>query len=66
MIFYVTFSKHQILFMSSMKNNQMGDEGVRLIRSALSTVVSANKKILALNLSFNSMGDEGAKHIAQV
>lgn len=44
----------------------MGDEGARLIGSALSTASSTNKKLLALNLSFNSIGDEGATHIAQV
>lgn len=44
----------------------MGDGGARLIGSALSTLSSTNKKLLALNLSFNSIGDEGAAHIAQV
>lgn len=44
----------------------MGDGGARLIGSALSTISSTNKKLLALNLSFNSIGDEGAAHIAQV
>ncbi|XP_029701459.1 leucine-rich repeat-containing protein 71 isoform X1 [Takifugu rubripes] len=49
----------------ALKNNRMGDGGARLIGSALSTISSTNKKLLALNLSFNSIGDEGAAHIAQ-
>lgn len=50
----------------SLRNNQIGDEGARLIGSALSTLRSANKSLLSLNLAFNSIGDAGAEHIAQV
>ncbi|XP_043074091.1 leucine-rich repeat-containing protein 71 [Puntigrus tetrazona] len=49
----------------SLRNNHIGDEGARLIGSALSTVHSANKNLLSLNLAFNSIGDAGAIHIAQ-
>lgn len=50
----------------SLRNNHIGEEGARLIGSALSTVHSANKNLLSLNLAFNSIGDAGAIHIAQV
>lgn len=50
----------------SLRNNRIGDEGARLIGSALSTTKSANKNLLSLNLAFNAIGDAGATHIAQV
>lgn len=50
----------------SLRNNQIGDEGARLIGAALSTIKSANKNLLSLNLAFNHIGDAGASHIAQV
>ncbi|XP_016119406.1 leucine-rich repeat-containing protein 71-like, partial [Sinocyclocheilus grahami] len=49
----------------SLRNNHIGEEGARLIGSALSTVHSANKNLLSLNLAFNSIGDAGAIHISQ-
>ncbi|XP_062385566.1 leucine-rich repeat-containing protein 71 isoform X2 [Sardina pilchardus] len=49
----------------SLRHNQIGEEGARLIGSALSTTQSANKNLVSLNLAFNSIGDAGAKHIAQ-
>ncbi|KAI7799040.1 leucine-rich repeat-containing protein 71 [Triplophysa rosa] len=49
----------------SLRNNCIGEEGARLIGSALSTVHSANKNLLSLNLAFNSIGDSGAVYIAQ-
>ncbi|KAG5264401.1 hypothetical protein AALO_G00253400 [Alosa alosa] len=49
----------------SLRHNQIGEEGARLIGSALSTTQSANKSLVSLNLAFNSIGDAGAKHIAQ-
>ncbi|KAL0166679.1 hypothetical protein M9458_038523, partial [Cirrhinus mrigala] len=49
----------------SLRNNHIGEEGARLIGLALSTVHSANKNLLSLNLAFNSIGDAGAIHIAQ-
>ncbi|MEQ2256281.1 hypothetical protein ILYODFUR_022707, partial [Ilyodon furcidens] len=49
----------------SLRNNQIGDEGARLIGSALSTTKSANKNLLSLNLAFNNIRDAGAAHIAQ-
>ncbi|XP_042566673.1 leucine-rich repeat-containing protein 71 [Clupea harengus] len=48
----------------SLRHNQIGEEGARLIGSALSTIHSANKNLVSLNLAFNSMGDAGARHIA--
>ncbi|XP_029976967.1 leucine-rich repeat-containing protein 71 [Salarias fasciatus] len=49
----------------SLRNNRIGDEGARLIGSALSTATSTNKNLLSLSLAFNSIADEGASHIAQ-
>lgn len=50
----------------SLRCNQIGDEGARLIGLALSNTTSANKNLLSLNLAFNSIGDAGAAHIAKV
>lgn len=50
----------------SLRHNQIGEEGARLIGSALSTTQAANKSLVSLNLAFNSIGDAGTKHIAQV
>lgn len=50
----------------SLRNNRIGEEGARLIGSALSTANSDNKNLLTLNMAFNSVGDGGAIHIAQV
>ncbi|XP_072226170.1 leucine-rich repeat-containing protein 71 [Leuresthes tenuis] len=63
--FHLLLSEDSVLTHLSLRNNQIGDEGARLIGSALSTTRSANKKLLLLNLAFNSIGDEGATHIAQ-
>lgn len=50
----------------SLRCNQIGDEGARLIGLALSNTTSANKNLLSLNLAFNSIADAGAAHIAKV
>ena len=50
----------------SLRNNRIGEEGARLIGSALATAQTANNNLLSLNLAFNSIGDAGAAHIAQV
>ncbi|KAM4540021.1 leucine-rich repeat-containing protein 71 [Odontesthes bonariensis] len=63
--FHLLLSEDSVLTHLSLRNNRIGDEGARLIGSALSTTRSANKKLLLLNLAFNSIGDEGATHIAQ-
>ncbi|XP_067281479.1 leucine-rich repeat-containing protein 71 isoform X2 [Pseudorasbora parva] len=44
---------------------RIGEEGARLIGSALSNVHTANKNLLSLNMAFNSIGDGGAYYIAQ-
>ncbi|XP_071230840.1 leucine-rich repeat-containing protein 71 isoform X3 [Salvelinus alpinus] len=49
----------------SLRNNRIGEEGARLIGSALATAHAANNNLLSLNLAFNSIGDAGAAHIAQ-
>lgn len=63
--YHLLLSEDSTLTHLSLRNNRMGDEGARLIGSALSTTRSANKNLLSLNLSFNSIGDAGAAHIAQ-
>nr|XP_023695513.1 leucine-rich repeat-containing protein 71 isoform X2 [Paramormyrops kingsleyae] len=49
----------------SLRNNCIGERGAHLIGAALSTARVANRSLLYLNLAFNSIGDVGAKHIAQ-
>lgn len=50
----------------SLRNNGIDDNGARLIGSALSTSKTSNRNLLSLSLAFNSIGDEGAAHIAKV
>ncbi|XP_037549168.1 leucine-rich repeat-containing protein 71 [Nematolebias whitei] len=64
-IFHLLLSESSILTHLSLRNNRIGDEGARLIGSALSTSTTANKNLLSLNLAFNSIGDAGAAHIAR-
>lgn len=66
LIFYFAFLCDPRLTHLALRNNRIGEEGARLIGSALSTVKSANKNLLALNLAFNNIGDAGAVCIAQV
>ncbi|TMS18249.1 Leucine-rich repeat-containing protein 71 [Larimichthys crocea] len=63
--YHLLLSEDSILTHLSLRNNRIGDEGARLIGSALSTTRSANKNLLSLNLAFNCIGDEGAAHIAK-
>ncbi|XP_023130005.1 leucine-rich repeat-containing protein 71 [Amphiprion ocellaris] len=63
--YHLLLSEDSHLTRLSLRNNRIGDEGARLIGSALSTSRSANKNLLSLNLAFNSIGDAGAAHIAQ-
>ncbi|XP_036001183.1 leucine-rich repeat-containing protein 71 isoform X1 [Fundulus heteroclitus] len=63
--FHLLLSEDSNLTHLSLRNNRIGEEGARLIGSALSTTKSANKNLLSLNLAFNNVGDAGAAHIAQ-
>ncbi|KAI2653046.1 Leucine-rich repeat-containing protein 71 [Labeo rohita] len=63
--YHLLIGEDSMLTDLSLRNNHIGEEGARLIGSALSTVHSANKNLLSLNLAFNSFGDAGAIHIAQ-
>ncbi|KAM3595810.1 uncharacterized protein V6R79_003195 [Siganus canaliculatus] len=63
--YHLLLSEDSTLTHLSLRNNRMGDEGARLIGSALSTPKSANKNLVSLNLAFNSIGDAGAAYIAQ-
>ncbi|XP_034567131.1 leucine-rich repeat-containing protein 71 isoform X2 [Notolabrus celidotus] len=63
--YHLLLSEDSVLNHLFLRNNRMGDEGARLIGLALSTTRSANKNLYTLDLSFNSIGDAGAKHIAQ-
>ncbi|TRY65114.1 hypothetical protein DNTS_009669 [Danionella cerebrum] len=49
----------------SLRNCRIGEEGARLIGSALSTKNSADKSLVSLNLTFNKIGDAGAMYLAQ-
>ncbi|XP_041867274.1 leucine-rich repeat-containing protein 71 isoform X2 [Melanotaenia boesemani] len=63
--FHLLLSETSVLTHLSLRNNQIGDEGAHLIGLALSNTRSANKNLLSLNLAFNSIGDAGARHVAQ-
>ncbi|XP_016407118.1 leucine-rich repeat-containing protein 71 [Sinocyclocheilus rhinocerous] len=63
--YHLLIAEDSMLTDLSLRNNHIGEEGARLIGSALSTVHSANKNLLSLNLAFNSIGDAGAIHISQ-
>ncbi|XP_035038949.2 leucine-rich repeat-containing protein 71 isoform X3 [Hippoglossus stenolepis] len=64
--FHCLLSEDSVLTHLSLRNNRMGDTSARLIGSLLSTTRTSNKNLLSLNLAFNSIGDAGAAHIAQV
>ncbi|XP_017277951.1 leucine-rich repeat-containing protein 71 [Kryptolebias marmoratus] len=63
--FHLLLSEGSVLTHLSLRNNRIGAEGARLIGSALSTSTTANKTLLSLNLTFNSVGDAGAAHFAR-
>uniref|UniRef100_A0A1A8PY60 Leucine rich repeat containing 71 n=1 Tax=Nothobranchius rachovii TaxID=451742 RepID=A0A1A8PY60_9TELE len=63
--FHLLFTESCVLTQLHLRCNRIGDEGARLIGSALSTPTSANKNLVYLNLAFNWIGDAGAAHIAQ-
>uniref|UniRef100_A0A8C1GHI8 Si:ch211-81a5.5 n=1 Tax=Cyprinus carpio TaxID=7962 RepID=A0A8C1GHI8_CYPCA len=63
--YHLLIAENSMLTDLSLRNNHIGEEGARLIGSALSTVHSPNKNLLSLNLAFNSIGDAGAIHISQ-
>ncbi|KAI4886847.1 hypothetical protein NFI96_021446 [Prochilodus magdalenae] len=63
--YHILMGEDSMITHLSLRNNCIGEEGARLIGSALSTTQSANKNLLTLNMAFNSIGDGGATHIAQ-
>uniref|UniRef100_A0A674CJK0 Leucine rich repeat containing 71 n=1 Tax=Salmo trutta TaxID=8032 RepID=A0A674CJK0_SALTR len=63
--YHLLISEDSMLTHVSLRNNRIGEEGARLIGSALATAQAANNNLLSLNLAFNSIGDAGAAHIAQ-
>nr|XP_055076022.1 leucine-rich repeat-containing protein 71 isoform X3 [Misgurnus anguillicaudatus] len=63
--YHLIIGEGSMLSYLSLRNNHIGEEGARLIGSALSTVHSSNKTLLSLNLAFNNIGDAGAIYIAQ-
>ncbi|XP_065138173.1 leucine-rich repeat-containing protein 71 [Paramisgurnus dabryanus] len=63
--YHLIIGEGSMLSYLSLRNNRIGEEGARLIGSALSTVHSSNKTLLSLNLAFNNIGDAGAIYIAQ-
>uniref|UniRef100_A0A8C6PB69 Leucine rich repeat containing 71 n=1 Tax=Nothobranchius furzeri TaxID=105023 RepID=A0A8C6PB69_NOTFU len=58
--FHLLFTESCVLTQLHLRCNRIGDEGARLIGSALSTPTSANKNLVYLNLAFNWIGDAGA------
>ncbi|XP_055750763.1 leucine-rich repeat-containing protein 71 [Salvelinus fontinalis] len=63
--YHLLISEDSMLTHVSLRNNRIGEEGARLIGSALATAHAANNNLLSLNLAFNSIGDAGAAYIAQ-
>ncbi|KAG7457860.1 hypothetical protein MATL_G00231770 [Megalops atlanticus] len=63
--YHVLIGEDSKLAHLSLRNNRIGEEGALMIGAALSTPRTANKSLLSLNLSFNSIGDAGAEYIAQ-
>ncbi|XP_008330196.1 leucine-rich repeat-containing protein 71-like [Cynoglossus semilaevis] len=63
--FHCLLSADSVLTHVSLRNNGIDDNGARLIGSALSTSKTSNRNLLSLSLAFNSIGDEGAAHIAK-
>ncbi|XP_012623130.2 leucine-rich repeat-containing protein 71 isoform X2 [Microcebus murinus] len=49
----------------SLRNNNINDQGAKLLGQALSTLHSCNRTLVSLNLGFNHIGDEGAGYIAE-
>ncbi|XP_078525161.1 leucine-rich repeat-containing protein 71 isoform X2 [Lissotriton helveticus] len=49
-----------------LRNNQIDDEGAKLIGLAISNLKLTNKNLVSLNLSFNHIGNDGAGSIAEV
>ncbi|XP_057684385.1 leucine-rich repeat-containing protein 71 isoform X2 [Corythoichthys intestinalis] len=62
---HLLFSEGNALTHLNLRNNQIEDEGARLLGAGLSTSKSANRNLISLNLSFNHIGDVGAGHIAK-
>ncbi|XP_053133995.1 leucine-rich repeat-containing protein 71 isoform X2 [Hemicordylus capensis] len=50
----------------SLRNNDIDDEAALLIGQALSSLKSANKNLVSINLSYNHITDVGAGYIADI
>ncbi|XP_072303235.1 leucine-rich repeat-containing protein 71-like isoform X2 [Eucyclogobius newberryi] len=61
--YHLLLSEDNVITKLFLQNNQIGDEGARLIGSALSTTKKTH--LFFLNLAFNRIGDAGAGYIAQ-
>ncbi|XP_074079275.1 leucine-rich repeat-containing protein 71 isoform X2 [Macrotis lagotis] len=48
----------------SLRNNNINDQGAKLLGQALSTLRTCNRTLVSLNLGYNHIGDEGAGYIA--
>uniref|UniRef100_A0A8C6WEJ0 Leucine-rich repeat-containing protein 71 n=1 Tax=Neogobius melanostomus TaxID=47308 RepID=A0A8C6WEJ0_9GOBI len=63
--YYLLLSEDSVITRLFLRSNEIGDEGARLIGSALSTAKTSNKNLQFLNLAFNCIGDAGAAYLAQ-
>ncbi|XP_078012307.1 LOW QUALITY PROTEIN: leucine-rich repeat-containing protein 71 [Phascolarctos cinereus] len=48
----------------SLRNNNIDNQGAKLLGQALSTLHTSNRTLVSLNLGYNHIGDEGAGYIA--
>lgn len=63
--YHLLLSEDSVITRLFLRNNGIGDEGARLIGSALSTAKTSNKNLQFLSLAFNHIGDTGAAYLAQ-
>uniref|UniRef100_H3AWB4 Leucine rich repeat containing 71 n=1 Tax=Latimeria chalumnae TaxID=7897 RepID=H3AWB4_LATCH len=64
-LYHKLIGEESMLTHVSLRNNKIDDHGAKLIGNALSTLKTANKVLISLNLSYNHISDQGAGDIAQ-
>ncbi|XP_043935767.1 leucine-rich repeat-containing protein 71 isoform X2 [Protopterus annectens] len=63
--YYKLLSEESLLSHVSLRNNNIDDEGAKLIGRALSTLKTGNRNLVSLNLSYNHISDQGATYISE-